>query len=310
MEGQMVKGLSIEDIPGLTLLYDEPASRHTTLQVGGPMDILVIPKSKQALVKLVRRLMEVGVKPLVIGAGTNLLVRDGGIRGVVVKVGEELGGVTWGSEGVTVGAGERLIDLSRQAVERGMSGLEYACGIPGTVGGALYMNAGAYGWSMADVVSEVELLSYNGRVQRVDPRMLKFGYRLSVLGDKGIALSCRMSLLAGDSKLLKRLVDEVLAVRREKMPLDYPSAGSFFKNPSKELPAGRLLEEAGCKGMRVGKAQISEKHANFIVNTGGASSADILNLMELAQEKVRRLFGIKLEPEVCIVGEEEVKDGK
>jgi UDP-N-acetylmuramate dehydrogenase len=303
------KALPITDIDGLTLLYEEPMARHTTFQVGGPAEVLAIPADKNSLVKLVRRLAELGVKPLVIGAGSNLLVRDGGIRGVVIKTGPGLGATHWNGDGVNVGAGALLANLSAQGVERGLGGLEYACGIPGSIGGALYMNAGAYGWSFASVVAEVELVNYRGQVKLAPAPSLKFSYRHSELSGKGIALSCRLALLPSDSKLLSRLVKEVLAVRGAKLPLDLPSAGSFFKNPSPEVPAGRLLEEAGCKGMRVGGAMVSEKHANFIVNIGQAKAKDILSLMEMAKERVHRSFGIELQPEVCIVGGEEKGDG-
>ena len=305
----MNKALPITDIDGLTLLYEEPMARHTTFQVGGPAEVLAIPSDKGSLVKLVHRLADLGVKPLVIGAGSNLLVRDGGIRGIVIKTEPGLSNAYWNGNGVNVGAGALLAHISMQGVERGMGGLEYACGIPGTIGGALYMNAGAYGWSFADIVTEVELLNYRGQLKRLPAPSLKFSYRHSELSGKGIALSCRLALLASDSKLLSRLVKEVLSVRSAKLPLDLPSAGSFFKNPSREVPAGRLLEEAGCKGMRVGGAMVSEKHANFIVNTGQARAKDILTLMDMAKEKVHRFFGVELQPEVCIIGEEEKSDG-
>ncbi|MFO7839279.1 MAG: UDP-N-acetylmuramate dehydrogenase [Desulfosalsimonadaceae bacterium] len=298
------------------VLFDEPMASHTWLRVGGPADIFVSPCDQEDFFGLVRWLIAEGAPYTLIGGGSNLLVRDRGIRGVVIDTGRALKGLLLESGPersarlIRAMAGENLGRLCRFARENGLAGLNFAAGIPGTVGGAMVMNAGAAGGAVADVLAEAWVLFGDGSVERFPRSALRFSYRrLEIPGFEGDALhppviveGC-FAVRPGDRLELEQEAKTLLTERKERQPLGAASAGCFFKNPQDGEPAGRLIEKAGMKGMEVGGAQVSEKHANFIVNRGGATAADILRLMETVREAVYRKFFVALEPEVRIVGE-------
>lgn len=291
-------------IPGSTALFNEPMTRHTSFKIGGPADLLILPSSVRDLKTCVSFCRESGLPLFVMGNGTNLLVRDKGIRGVVIKIAGVLDEIQLAGETVVVGAGALLQRVSTLAADWGLAGMEFACGIPGAVGGALVMNAGAYGGDMKGIVESVELLSADGRVRSVRGSAMGFGYRSSRLqGSDDIAVSAVLSLKRGDPAEIRERVREFTARREEKQPLDRPSAGSVFRRPEGRF-VGPMIEQAGLKGFRIGGAQVSEIHAGFIVNAGGATAADVVRLIEHIQEVVSHQTGVMLVPEVRIVGEE------
>ncbi len=291
-------------IPGLTVGRDEPMARHTSFGLGGPADMLVIPEDVSALSRLVRRLADVEVETLYIGNGTNLLVRDGGIRGVVVKIAGALMGITPDEHRLVSGAGESLAAICHYAAQRGLSGLEFAAGIPGTVGGAIVMNAGANGGEMAQVLDWVEAVNPTGQVEHHPRAELDFDYRRSQFqGGRWVVTRVAVALSPAAPNQVRYRMYEAVEERCQRQPVSECSAGCIFKHPPGDY-AGRLLEETETKGMRVGGAMISPKHANFIVNTGEATAADVLELIRHVQEKVEEKFGVRLDTEICICGED------
>jgi len=301
------------------LVFDEPMAAHTWLRVGGPADIYVQPVDEAELVNLVRWLVAQDAPYIIVGGGSNLLVTDRGIRGVVIDTAACIKGITQladtGREAgapveVRAMAGEPLSRLCRYAIEEGLAGLSFAVGIPGTVGGAICMNAGAAGRSMADIAKAVRVLLPDGRIQRFDRAELSFVYRGLLLPETGdaalhppVVVEGWFELSRGERKTLEQEADARLRQRREGQPQGGGTAGCIFKNPGEEMPAGRLIDQAGMKGRAVGDAIVSEKHANFIINRGNASAADILQLMETVRDAVYQKFHIRLAPEVKIVGE-------
>lgn len=287
--------------PSATILTDEPMSRHTTFRTGGPAAIMIQPTSPQEAVAAIRAAKQCGEEPFVMGNGSNLLVRDGGIDGVVVLLGEAMGAVCREGCLLRAQAGAMLSRLCREALNAGLSGLVFASGIPGTVGGAVAMNAGAYGGQMADVLRRA-LVFLDGEARWMSREALELGYRTSLpLRRGGVVLEAEFELTPGDAQALSEETAELARRRREKQPLSLPSAGSTFKRPEGHY-AGVLIEQAGLKGASVGGAQVSELHAGFIVNTGNATSTDILRLIERVQRTVLDGSGVLLEPEVRIVG--------
>jgi len=304
-----------------TIRYDVPMAEQTSLGVGGPADAIAEPKDLADLCDLLRLLSARGVLYAPLGNGTNYLVRDGGIRSVLIKlksafgaislVEEEAEATNGGKVGVAAGAGADLQALVNFATEGGLGGLTFAAGIPGTVGGAVAMNAGAFGGEMADVVTSVELACPDGTCARratspgsqTEAEGLLFSYRLLDLPDRYIIYAAHLKLIRSDREAVEREVAQNRATRRRRQPLDLPSAGSTFKNPT-EAPAGLLIEDAGLKGTRIGGAVISKRHANFICNEGGATAADVLALIEMVRARVLTSSGIRLDPEVRIIGEE------
>ncbi|MGI5818357.1 MAG: UDP-N-acetylmuramate dehydrogenase [Armatimonadota bacterium] len=294
----------LREIPGLELKENEPLSRHTSFGIGGPADLLVIPSEPAALCHAVTAIHEVGVAPLILGNGTNLIVRNGGIRGVVIRVGGEMGAVEFEDTRVLVEAGASLAAACLQCAHRGLSGLEFAAGIPGTIGGALIMNAGAYGGEIGDITEWVEVATPEGTIERVGSSELSFGYRRSALRRLGhVVVRACLQLSEGNPSEIHAKLCDTMETRCAKQPVSSPSAGSIFKRPEGDY-AGRLLEAAGAKGMRVGRAAVSTKHANFVVNLGGATAADVIGLIEATRALVYEKFGVMLEPEVCVAGEE------
>lgn len=280
----------------------EPMSLHTSWRAGGPADYYLFPADRDELKEIVRFQKRAGLPLFVLGNGTNLLVRDGGIRGLVVHIGEPFSYICREGEMLRAGSGTPLTLLAQRAAEEGLRGLGFAAGIPGSLGGALVMNAGAFGSYIGPLVAEVSIISPGGEQVRLVPEDIVFGYRQSNLSGRGIIVEALLKLEEGDPETLKREVERYHAERRRRHPT-LPSAGSVFRNPPGN-PAGRLIEAAGGKGLSIGAARVSEKHANFIVNTGGASARDIESLIELIRQRVKDKFGVELETEVRIVGEE------
>jgi UDP-N-acetylmuramate dehydrogenase len=290
-----------------SVFFDEPMTRHTSIGVGGKADALIFPRNREELEKLIGLLWRAGVTYLAVGNGTNLIVRDGGFRGVLICLRDMKGrSVMPGEGGVSLyaEAGIPLSEIVNITVDEALTGMEFCAGIPGSVGGGVRMNAGAYGWEMKDVVRIVTLINGTGRVRSVDREELRFSYRNLDLPESVVITGATFFLQRGSRETIKAKVDEIIGLRTSKHPLQYRSAGSIFKNP-RPVPAGRLVDEAGLKGMRIGDAMVSEEHGNFIVNTGAAGARDIVALIELVEAKVLESSGVRLEREVRIIGEEE-----
>ncbi|MEW6448392.1 MAG: UDP-N-acetylmuramate dehydrogenase [Bacillota bacterium] len=285
------------------ILYGEPLKNHTTWRIGGPAEVLVEPASREDLVAILTFLREKGLPLVVIGNGSNLLVSDQGVKGVVIKVGEALAHVSIAGENIIAESGAKLGRVAAIAQAAGLSGLEFSVGIPATVGGAVTMNAGANGAAMADVVEAVTVIDYAGSQHLLGRKELDFGYRWSRLQElQAIVVEVVLKLVPCDPLEIKRRSEGYLQKRRLTQPLEYPSAGSVFKNPPGDA-AGRLIELAGAKGLRVGDAMVSERHANFIVNLGNARAQDVLQLIRRVQEMVWSKFSVWLDLEVKALGD-------
>ena len=279
----------------------EPMSRHTSFRIGGPAEIFVEPTVRQ-IAQVIACCREREVPYTVIGNGSNLLVGDGGIPGVVISLGERTSGISIFREELFAEAGALLSKVAANAQKAGLTGLEFAAGIPGSVGGAIVMNAGAYGGEMADVLREVQVLTANGDIEIWDREKMGLGYRRSrVMREQAIVLSAFIDLKRGEPEQIRKRMEELAAKRREKQPLEYPSAGSTFKRPEGNF-AGKLIMEAGLGGYRVGDAQVSEKHCGFVINRGNATASQVRRLMEDVIRRVQETSGITLEPEIRMVG--------
>lgn len=290
------------------ILENEPLSGHTSLKVGGPADIFAVPEDKDDLRELIRILGTLGIPRFVIGGGYNLLVRDGGFRGVVISLQklnrtELLTSPPLGEEGlISAEAGTRNIDLARLAEAHALSGLEFLIGIPGTIGGALCMNAGAHGGEIFDHVKSVEMMC-NGELTKLRKNELDYGYRRLQLDPDKIITAAEFRLVPASRETTSAAMDANLEKRREAQKVGFPNAGSFFKNPTGQA-AWRLIDEAGLRGYSVGGAQVSEVHANFLVNRGGATARDFLKLAAIVKERVFAKSGVQLDEEVRIIGED------
>lgn len=286
------------------LLFEEPMVNHTTWRIGGPADLLAIPESIEQIMSLISLAREHGIPYFVLGRGSNLLVGDGGVRGLLIQLGDAFSRLDIIGRELQALAGRSLVSAAHVAIKHGLSGLEFAALIPGTVGGAVVMNAGAHGSEMKNVVSSVQLLTPAGQVVDRSVEELEFGYRHSVLRDSGeIVLSVRFMLAPGDVEEMLAKVKEWSWRRQSTQPLSYPSCGSVFRNPPGDY-AARLIEAAGLKGMRIGDAMISDQHANFIVNLGHARASDVMALIQMAQDRVKEQFGVELILEVRKIGED------
>jgi len=286
------------------VLPNEPLSKHTSLGVGGPADLFVIPNSVDALCHVVRYATDAAIPAFVLGEGTNVVVRDGGVRGMVIKIGQNLAEIARDNCHVTAQAGARLAMLCRKCCEWGLSGLEFAAGIPGSVGGALVMNAGAYDGEMKNVVDWVLAIDADGTKHKLCRDELEMSYRHSVFQRNGMIIAeGQFAVRPDDGRAVRNRTYAVVEERCCKQPVAQRSAGSIFKRPEGDF-AGRLLEDVGAKGLRVGGAKISEKHANFIVNCDGATAKDVLELIELVRRRVYDSFGVLLESEVLVVGQD------
>lgn len=285
------------------LLPAEPMTKHTSFHIGGPAELMAQPQSEAELQSLLLKAAEAAVPVTLVGNGSNLLVRDKGIRGLVIKLGSMLRDIKVSGNVLTFGSGVSLAQASKKAAELGLSGMEFAVGIPGSIGGAVYMNAGAYDGEMSKVVKSVRVMDAAGEVSELSAGELDFGYRHSALQGSGkIVTSVTVELAAGDKQAIAEKMADFSNRRITKQPLELPSAGSMFKRPPGYF-AGTLIDQTGLKGYTVGGAQVSTKHAGFVVNIGGATAADVLQLISDVQEKVFAAHGVHLEPEVLVLGE-------
>ena len=285
------------------VLVNESLARYTTMKIGGPADILIVPKHVAGIEKTLQLVKQYKTKWTVIGRGSNLLVSDQGIEGVVIRLGEGLDHLEVEKHKVRVGSGYPLIKLSTLLSRQGLAGLEFASGIPGSVGGAVYMNAGAHKSDISSVLSKALILFEDGTIDWLTNKELEFSYRASVLQTKrpGIVLEAEFQLQAGKREEIVRSMQNNKDYRRETQPWNHPCAGSVFRNPIPHF-AGDLVEKAGLRGYRIGGAQISQMHGNFIVNTGGASAQDVLSLIELIKHTIKDKFDVDMHTEVEIIG--------
>ncbi|HDR8181588.1 TPA: UDP-N-acetylmuramate dehydrogenase [Bacillus thuringiensis] len=285
------------------VLVNEALARYTTMKIGGPADILIVPKHVASIEKTLQLVKKYKTKWTVIGRGSNLLVSDLGIEGVVIRLGEGLDHLEVEKHRVRVGGGYPLIKLSTLLSRQGLSGLEFASGIPGSVGGAVYMNAGAHKSDISNILSKALILFENGTIEWLTHEEMSFSYRTSVLQRKrpGIVLEAEFQLQVGEREGIVSVMQKNKDYRRETQPWNHPCAGSVFRNPTPYF-AGDLIEKAGLRGYQIGGAQISEMHGNFIINTGGASAQDVLSLIALIKQTIKDKFGVEMHTEVEIIG--------
>ena len=284
------------------ILEREPMSRHTTFSVGGPADYFVQPGSVEEVQWALQCSRERQVPFFVVGNGSNLLVSDDGFRGVILNLGKNFQEIRVEGETMEVQAGALLSRTAREALGHGLSGLEFAAGIPGSMGGAAAMNAGAYGGEMKDVITEVLVLTEEGQLLTLSNEEMNLGYRHSCIFERNyIVLQVKLKLQQGSAKAIRERMDELARARRDKQPLEYPSAGSTFKRPAGYF-AGKLIQDAGLKGFRVGGAMVSEKHAGFVVNADHGTAADIAEVIRQVQLKVKEYSGVVMHPEVRFLG--------
>ena len=285
------------------VLVQEPMASHTTFRIGGPADYFVMPETVEELAKVLKLCKEKSMPYFILGNGSNLLVGDKGFRGVVIQLYKNFDGVEISGTTVRAKAGAMLIRVAKEAGKAGLTGLEFASGIPGTIGGAMVMNAGAYGGEMKDVVTEVTVLTKEGEIKTLNNEQMNFRYRGSVVEDEDyIVLETVMELKIGNLEEIQARMEELSLQRRTKQPIEFPSAGSTFKRPEGYF-AGKLIQDAGLRGYKVGGAQVSEKHCGFVINAGGATAADVMQLMQDVSDKVQAEFGVPMEPEVKRIGE-------
>lgn len=282
---------------------DEKLSEYVNFKVGGPADILLIPNSKEQVIKSIKICKENNIPFYLIGNGSNILVRDGGFRGVVLSL-KNVKNIYVDGEKIEAECGVMLKEVSDKAIENSLTGFEFACGIPGTIGGAVFMNAGAYDGEISKVIESAEVIDENCNIIRLSREELDFGYRSSLVMKKGYTvLSAVFKLEKGQVKTIKELIEDLTNKRESNQPLEYPSAGSTFKRPTGYF-AGKLIQDAGLKGYSIGGAAVSEKHSGFVINKGNATAKDITDLIKHIQDEVKKQFGVDLHPEVRIIGEE------
>lgn len=284
------------------IYFQEPMSRHTSFRTGGEADCLLQIRNVEQLKKILSYLRRTGNEYFLLGNGTNLLVSDRGYQGIVLQMGEGLSGISVEGEKIRVQAGALLSKTAKTAMDAGLAGMEFASGIPGSVGGGIVMNAGAYDGEMKQIVEQVTVLNEDGELMELDCDTMEFGYRTSVIRNRPfVVVEALLSLQKGDQEQILAKMADFAQRRRAKQPLEYPSAGSTFKRPEGYF-AGKLIMDSGMRGRRVGGAQVSEKHCGFIVNTGNATSEDVAELMIEVQERVKERFGVMLEPEIVKLG--------
>ena len=289
------------------ILVDEPMKNHTCFEIGGTADILVIPESVDKLIQVIHFIKKNNIPTFLIGNGSNLLVRDGGIRGIVIKT-EMIKKIEVKENKIFAECGALLSEISDRAYESGFTGFEFACGIPGTLGGAVFMNAGAYDGEMSFVLESVRVITPELEIKILTKDELELGYRTSAVKERGyIVLDAVIALKLGDKAEIKNKIDDLTKKRKDKQPLEFPSAGSTFKRPAGYY-AGQLIQDAGLKGYQIGGAQVSEKHSGFLINKDHAAAEDVLNLITYIQNQVMEKFQVELNTEVLIVGEDIKKD--
>lgn len=294
---------TFEDLIGAeNVLTNELMSRHTTFRIGGAAEYFLTPETAEDLARLIGELKRVSMPYFILGNGSNLLVSDKGVSGAVISLRKKMTEIRREGDGIYAACGVTLARIAAEALKNELCGFEFASGIPGTLGGAIYMNAGAYGSEMSGVVKAVDYMNGNGNVKRISTEECEFGYRHSIFARRGdIVLGAELKLGKGNAEDIRALMNELNQKRVSKQPLDKPSAGSVFKRPEGHF-AGGLIEQANLKGFSVGGAQVSEKHAGFIINTGGATADDVLTLIQHIQKTVFEKFGVMLETEIKTVG--------
>lgn len=307
MRQEFVQDLKQHIVQG-RVLEQEPMGRHTTFQVGGPADLFVEPGSREEVRYAIKIARRERVPFFVTGNGSNILVADSGYRGMIIHIGKNLSQITVKDGIIEAGAGASLARIAKAALSNSLTGMEFAAGIPGSLGGAVVMNAGAYNGEMKDILLSVDVLTPEGNFITLPVRELDLSYRYSIIPEKEfIVLAARLELHPGDPEAIRGRMDELAQARKLKQPLDYPSAGSTFKRPEGYF-AGKLVQDAGLKGYRVGGAQVSEKHSGFVINVGGAEAEEIRFLIRQVRMKVYRQFGVMLEPEVRFLGFDDQND--
>lgn len=290
-------------VPEERLLFHEPMSGYTTFRVGGEAACVVIVETEEELASLISYLGQLEQEYFILGNGSNLLVGDKGYRGVIVKLGGRMAKICVEDSHIVAGAGALLSGTAAAAKKAGLSGLEFAAGIPGSIGGAIVMNAGAYDGEMKQIVETVRVMDKEGQILTLDNDTMEFGYRTSIIKNRPfIVLDVTLSLKAGDAEQIRARMEELMALRKSKQPLEFPSAGSTFKRPEGHY-AGKLIMDAGLRGYRIGGARVSEKHCGFVINAGNASAADIKEVIEEVQERVWSKFQVQLEPEIIFLGD-------
>ena len=290
-------------IPRERILFHEPMNQHTTFRVGGEAECFFTIQQEEELVKLIPYLNQIEQDYFILGNGSNLLVGDKGYRGIVLKFDGPMEQIRTNGTRITAKAGATLAKVAAAAKENGLTGLEFAAGIPGTIGGGVVMNAGAYDGEMKQVVEAVRVIDREGEITTLDNDTMEFGYRTSIIKNRPyIVLEVVLQLAEGDPEQIGAKMEELAQLRRNKQPLEYASAGSTFKRPEGYY-AGKLIMEAGMRGYRIGGAQVSNKHCGFIINTGRATAADIKEVIEEVQERVKERFHVSLEPEVVFLGD-------
>lgn len=303
MEKEFLKKLH-NVISAERLLVNEPMASHTTFRIGGPVDYLVLPASIQEVANILHLAKQYSIAVIVLGNGSNMLVRDKGIRGLAIKFGSDMAVIRHVGHSVIAGAGALLGDVSRYAAQHSFTGLEFAIGIPGSIGGAVFMNAGAYDGEMSYVVEAVSSVCPDGNCRRFTRDELNFGYRHSIFQDNHCVIcEVELGLQEGIHEVIEQKINDYTNRRETKQPIEMPSAGSTFKRPPGHF-AGTLIEQAGLKGLKIGGAQVSPKHAGFVINAGGATAADVLHLIAEVQHRVYQHSGVMLQPEIRILGEE------
>lgn len=290
-------------VPEEDILPEEPMCRHTTFRVGGPAQCLVRISSMEQLKRIVPYLRQIEVPFFILGNGSNLLVGDKGYSGIILQISDRMNEVTVEDVRIRVQAGALLSQVSKAALEHGLTGLEFASGIPGTIGGGVVMNAGAYGGEMKQVVERVTVMDKQGETLELLAEDMEFGYRTSVIKNRPfIVLEVCLKLCRGDKEEISLKMEELARRRREKQPLEFSSAGSTFKRPDGYF-AGKLIMDAGLRGYSIGGARVSEKHCGFVVNTGKATAADVAEVIQEVRDRVKDKFGVTLEPEVIFLGD-------
>lgn len=289
--------------PKENILFDEPMSRHTTFRVGGEAQCFVRISDREQLQKIIPYLQQVEIPFFILGNGSNLLVGDKGYQGVVLQIGDRMNQITADGDRMVVQAGALLSQVARTALERGLTGFEFASGIPGTIGGGVVMNAGAYGGEMKQVVERVTAMDRQGEILELSGDEMEFGYRTSIIKNRPfIVLEVCLKLSFGNSDDIRAKMEELTRKRKEKQPLEFASAGSTFKRPEGYF-AGKLIMDAGLRGYSIGGACVSEKHCGFVINTGKATAADVAEVIWEVQDRVKDRFGVTLEPEVVFLGD-------
>lgn len=286
------------------ILYNEEMKNHTTFKIGGPVDAMIIPSREEEIIDAVKFLRDNNIDFMIMGNGSNILVKDGGIRGVVVKISEGFNSIEIEDKKVYCQAGALLSTISKRALEKNLKNFEFASGIPGTIGGAMVMNAGAYGGEMKDVVLKLKAIDKKGNIREYSNEELNFRYRNSRVWDEGlIVLSVELELENGNYDEIKLKLDDLTHRRTSKQPLEYPSGGSTFKRPEGYY-AGKLIDDAGLRGIRYRGAMVSEKHCGFIINIDNASCKDVLDLIDVVKKTVYDKYGVELEREIKLIGED------